>query len=107
MANPKNPQDELAAEQAKNAALEAALTELSAKVEALEAAKGSKTSVTGAKVKEQTPEETFTIEGETYRFIVASYLHNGENVTAASALKDKTLLAELVEGKFGVIEKVK
>lgn len=100
-------QDELAAEKAKNAALESALTELSAKVEALETTKVSKTSITATKARETTPEETFEVEKETYRFIVASFQHNGEKMTAADALKDKTLLLELVEGKFGIIEKTK
>lgn len=99
-------QAELAAEKVKNTALEAALTEMSAKVKALETVTTAKTAITATKVRDITPEDAFKVGKENYRFIVANFQHNGERVTAADALKDKTLLAELVEGKFGVIEKV-
>ena len=101
-------QEELAAERSKNAVLESAFQELSDTHEALLAEKAvSKTSVTSTVQRAILPETTFKVAKAEYRFIVPSFTHDGTKWTAVEALKDKTLLDELVKGEFGVIEKTK
>jgi hypothetical protein len=102
---------ELATEKAKNTALEAAndrleaeKASLTAQLDAAKATKGS--SVKSATIPLTMPQTPFTVDKAEYRFTVPSFSHNGETITATDALKDKTLLAELVKGGYGVIEKV-
>lgn len=104
----KKVQEELGAEKLKNAALEAALEDLTAEHNELKAAQSavSKSSVTSTVKVIEVPTAPFTVDKVDYKFTVPSFSHNGENITATEALKDKTLLAELVKGGYGVIEKI-
>lgn len=102
----KKVQEELGAERLKNAALEAAVEELTAENAELKAKSGSKGSVTSQTKVIETPATPFTVDKVDYRFTVPSFSHEGETITATEALKDKTLLAELVKGGYGVIEKI-
>lgn len=106
----KKVQEELGAEKLKNEALECLTEELTTENEALkaqlEAAKKGEGSVKSAPKVVEMPRTPFTVKKVEYRFTVPSFSYNGENITATAALKDPTLLAELVEGGYGVIEKI-
>lgn len=97
-------QEQLALEQEKNKALEAALTEkegiitdLEAKL--AEAAKGGTPSVSSTL-------PTFKLEKAEYQFTLHAFNHEGIDYTSIEAAKDKTLCAELVKGGYGVITKL-
>jgi hypothetical protein len=53
------------------------------------------------------PTEHFEADGEEYKFTVAIFNLKSKVITAAEALEDPEVLAELVELKAGVIAKVK
>lgn len=96
-------QEKLAFEQEKNKALEASLIQRDKELAALE------TQLTEAA--KNTPSvsstlPTFKIEKSEYQFTVGGFNHGGIDYTAAEAVKDKSLLKELVEGGYGVIQKL-
>ena len=51
------------------------------------------------------PSERFTVDKKAYRFNVVAFYFEGGKVMAQDALKDKKLLAALVDQQVGVIER--
>jgi hypothetical protein len=87
-----------------NEALTAVNEELTAKVEEL--SKEPATSETAEEKKPEIPEETFAIGKKKYRFVTPVFVYNQQRIIAAAALKDSTLLAELVKIRSGFIQEV-
>ncbi|MEO7176992.1 MAG: hypothetical protein ABIV51_13815 [Saprospiraceae bacterium] len=57
-------------------------------------------------LKSQAPTKAFVIGKQKYRFNVAAFYWNNEKVRSEDALKDESLLKDLVEAGAGVIEAV-
>ncbi|HEU4634345.1 MAG TPA: hypothetical protein VFS22_10185 [Flavisolibacter sp.] len=79
--------------------------ELQAKIEDLSTGKsiGEEGEKAQKKEKAVLPTETFTVDGQAYKFISPVFMYQKERIVAATALKDESLLAKLVAAKLGVI----
>jgi hypothetical protein len=80
--------------------LEAALEDAAKEVELL------KKQATAKPTPSVSTAPTFKLEGKEYRISVAEFRYEGEIYTAEKAIKDTTLLKELVEKEIGFIEAV-
>lgn len=97
-------EEQLALEQEKNKALEAALVEKDGIIVDLEIKWAA--ARTGATPSVSSTLPTFKHDKAEYQFTVGAFNHEGIDYTAAEAAKDKTLCAELVKGGYGVITKL-
>jgi predicted nuclease with TOPRIM domain len=95
-------QTENVALKTENEALTAVNEELTAKLEEL--SKEPAKSEEAEEKKPEIPQDTFTVGKKKYRFITPVFVYNKQRITAEAAIKDNTLLAELVKIKSGFIQ---
>ena len=100
----KKLQDELDAEKLRVAALMVGIDERDAHIEKLEA-KSDSPSVKEVE-KPAIPEAAYeTADGESYRLVVPSFIHNGKLILAKNAIEDAELMCELIEMQSGIMKK--
>jgi hypothetical protein len=97
-------QEQLALEQEKNKALEAAIVEKDGVIADLEAKLAEAAKGTAPSVSSTLP--TFKLDKVEYQFTLHAFNHEGIDYTSAEVAKDKTLCAELVKGGYTVITKL-
>lgn len=94
---------------AENATLSQVNDDLSKKVEELSKKQTVAAAANAAQKKERpkVPVDVFEVEKNKYMFVSPVFTYKKKKITAADALKDTSLLAELVKAGSGVITKVK
>ena len=101
----KELQEQLGAAQLREAALKEGIDERDAQIEELTAKSATNTpSVVAAKP--TIPDAAFEAEnGQSYRLVVPSFIHNGKLILAKNAIEDAELMCELIEMQSGIMKK--